>query len=131
MPNPSDDFREAIWAMGLEAPDHIEPGKFYRFPGFGMPSENTDCWCFLFEDGLGGCFGDPFAGVSERWQAGCSETWDASRSDSLSLEEQVAVRRRISNARAQAELDRKTKQKKERRANPRRSDNGEVADDGR
>ena len=52
------DFRDAIRAAGLEPPDVIEPGMMYRFPGVGKRNGNTAGWCKLFEDGLGGCFGD-------------------------------------------------------------------------
>jgi phage/plasmid primase-like uncharacterized protein len=65
-------FLEAIRAAGLQPPDVIEPGKLYRFPGVGKRNGNTAGWCRLFEDGLGGCFGD--------WASGLSETWQARRS---------------------------------------------------
>ena len=51
-------FREAIRATGLEPPDVIKLGKLQRFPGVGKRNGNTAAWCMLFDDGLGGCFGD-------------------------------------------------------------------------
>jgi putative DNA primase/helicase len=64
-------FLNAIRAAGLQPPDVIEPGKLYRFPGIGKCSGNTAGWCKLFEDGLGGVYGD--------WASGLSKTWRAKR----------------------------------------------------
>jgi len=62
-------FRAAIEAAGLTPPEHIEPGKFHRFPGAGKGASNRAGWCKLFEDGEGGQFGDWSTGLSETWQA--------------------------------------------------------------
>jgi len=51
-------FQAAIQAAGLTPPDAIEIGKIHRFPGVGKRNGNTAGWCMLFDDGLGGCFGD-------------------------------------------------------------------------
>ena len=35
MPEPGDQFRQAILATGLIPPERIKPGRFYRFNGAG------------------------------------------------------------------------------------------------
>jgi len=45
-------FREAMEALGLEPP-------------VGNRQSNRAGWCKLFDDGLGGCFGDGSSGLSE------------------------------------------------------------------
>jgi putative DNA primase/helicase len=89
------EFREAIRAAGLQPPDVIEPGRLYRFPGAGKRNGNTAGWCFLFEDGLGGVYGD--------WASGLSEHWQARRDKPPSTEEREAFARRVAAAKAQAE----------------------------
>jgi len=91
-------FRGAIRDAGLEPPDVIEPGKWHRFPGVDKSNGNTAGWCHLFEDGLGGCFGD--------WSSGLSETWQAKRDNPLSQSERVAFTRRVEEARKHAEAER-------------------------
>ena len=91
-------FRETIRAAGLEPPDVIEPGKIHRFPGYGKGSSNQAGWCRLFDDGLGGSFGD--------WSTGLSETWQAKRDKPYSRTERAAFARRAEEARRQAETER-------------------------
>ncbi len=86
-------FRDAIRAAGLEPPDVIEPGKLHRFPGVGKRNGNTAGWCKLFDDGLGGCFGDWSSGFSENWQP-------------FSQSERAAFMRRVEEARKHAEAER-------------------------
>lgn len=62
-------LRDSIEAAGLTPPEHIEPGRFHRFPGAGKPASNRAGWCKLFDDGEGGTFGDWSTGLSETWQA--------------------------------------------------------------
>lgn len=95
-------FRDAIRAAGLEPPDVIEPGKLHRFPGNGKRNGNTAGWCKLFDDGLGGCFGD--------WSTGFSETWQAKRDKPYSKAERAAFARRVEEAKRQAETVRRTRQ---------------------
>jgi len=66
--DPVTQFIAAMQEYGLEPPEYIEPGKLYRFPGVGKRPGNTAGWCKLFDDGLGGCFGDWSSGLSESWQ---------------------------------------------------------------
>ncbi len=91
-------FRDAIRAAGLEPPEVIEPGKLHRFPGIGKRNGNTAGWCKLFDDGLGGCFGD--------WSSGFTEKWQAKREKPFSQSERVAFMRRVEEARKQAETER-------------------------
>ena len=95
-------FRDAIRSTGLEPPDIIEPGKLHRFPGIGKRKSNTAGWCKLFDDGLGGCFGD--------FSSGFSQTWQAKQKKTLSRSERAAFRRHVSEARARAEKERKARQ---------------------
>lgn len=91
-------FRDAIQAAGLEPPDAIEPGKLHRFPGVGKSNGNTAGWCKLFDDGLGGCFGD--------WSSGISENWQAKREKPFSQSERAAFIRRVEEPRKHAEAER-------------------------
>ncbi len=88
-------FRDAIRAAGMEPPDVIEPGKIHRFPGIGKRNGNTAGWCKLFDDGLGGCFGD--------WSSGFTENWQAKRDKPFSQSEQAAFKRHIEETQKQAE----------------------------
>ena len=91
-------FRDAIRATGLEPPDVIEPGKLHRFPGVGKCNGNTAGWCKLFDDGLGGCFGD--------WSSGFSENWQAKRDKPFSKSERAAFIRRVEETKKRAEIER-------------------------
>lgn len=62
-------FVDAMVAAGLTPPADIESGRFYRFPGVGKSNGNTAGWCKLFDDGLGGAFGDFSSGFEQNWQA--------------------------------------------------------------
>lgn len=99
MNNSISQFKDVIQSAGLEPPDVIEPGKLHRFPGVGKRNGNTAGWCKLFDDGLGGCFGD--------WSSGFSETWQAKRDKPFSQSERAAFMRRVEEARKQAEAERK------------------------
>jgi putative DNA primase/helicase len=90
-------FRDAIRVVGLEPPDGIEPGKLHRFPGNGKRPSNRAGWCLLFDDGLGGCFGD--------WSTGFYETWQAKRDKPYSRTERAAFARRVKEAKRQAETE--------------------------
>lgn len=83
-------FRNAMRAAGLEPPDVIEVGKLHRFPGVGKRNANTAGWCKLFDDGLGGCFGD--------WSSGFSGNWQAERDIPLSATEREAFKRHVAEA---------------------------------
>lgn len=95
-------FRDAIRAAGLEPPDAIEPGRLHRFPGKGKGPSNRAGWCLLFDDGLGGRFGD--------WSSGLSETWQAKRDKPYSQAERAAFAGRVEEAKRQDEVERHTRQ---------------------
>lgn len=95
-------FRNAIRAAGLKPPEVIEPGRLHRFPGIGKRQSNRAGWCILFDDGLGGCFGD--------WSSSLSETWQTKRDKPFSPVERAAFLRRVEDARAHAKAERDTRQ---------------------
>ncbi|MBV5316899.1 MAG: hypothetical protein JZU50_03735, partial [Desulfobulbaceae bacterium] len=97
-----DAFRLAMRSAGLEPPEHIKPGKFYRFPGVGKHNGNKAGWCQLFPDGMGGIFGDHSNGLSESWQA--------ERERPITDAERVAFRRQVEESHKQAEQQRRTEQ---------------------
>lgn len=85
------DFRTALLTEGFEyIPDHIEPGKLYRFAGAGKPKSNTAGWCRLFPDCLGGVYGD--------WAQGFTSVWQSDERKSLSPEEKKRFKREIEQA---------------------------------
>ena len=96
-------FQNAIRTAGLEPPHGIEPGRLHRFPGNGKRPSNRAGWCLLFDDGLGGCFGD--------WSTGFSETWQAKRDKPYSGAERSALARRIEEAKRQTEAERSARQR--------------------
>jgi putative DNA primase/helicase len=63
------EFREAIESTGLLPPADLVAGKWVRFPGIGKKASNKAGFAFLFEDGLGGIFGDYSQGIKKVWQA--------------------------------------------------------------
>ena len=94
MCNATSQFRDEISATGLIPPDVIVPGKMHRFPGIGKRNGNTSGWCKLFDDELGGCFGD--------WSSGLSENWQIKREKSISRTERLAFKCRVERARTLA-----------------------------
>lgn len=102
MINTFNQFLDVIRVTGLAPPDTIEPGKLYRFPGVGKRKYNTAGWCILFDDGLGGCFGDWSSGLSENWQAKNNKIYTAS--------ERSAFKLYVADARAMAKKERQAKQ---------------------
>lgn len=96
MPVSPGSFRHAIRVAGLNPPDSIEPGRFYRFGGKGKPKGNADGWCKLFVDGKAGIFGD--------WSSGMSEHWQVEREVPMTPAERVAVQRQIEQAKIEAEM---------------------------
>jgi putative DNA primase/helicase len=80
----------------MSPPDVIHPGKLYRFPGVGKRNGNTAGWCRLFDDGLGGVFGD--------WSSGMSEYWQAKRDKPILQSERVAFMRHAEKIRKRVEV---------------------------
>lgn len=94
----SETFFEAMQAAGLTPPEHIEPDRFYRFPGIGKRNGNTAGWGKLFPDGLGGVYGD--------YSTGLSESWQADREKPLTETERAAFRQQVTEFRRHAEEQR-------------------------
>lgn len=92
-----DEFRQAITAAGLEAPDHIEPGRVIKFPGHQKSGSNKAAWCFMFDDLRGGVFGD--------YSTNMESTWQASNSAPYTLAERQAHLANIKAVQAQREAD--------------------------
>ncbi len=88
-------FGQAILEAGLTPPEHIELGRFHRFPGNGKCNGNTAGWCKLFSDGQGGVYGD--------YSTGLSESWQAERAQPMTKTEQDAFRRQVEESRRLAE----------------------------
>ena len=95
-------FRAAIRAVGMEPPDIIEKGKIYRFPGVNKGPRNRAGWCLLFDDGLGGCFGD--------WSAGFVRTWFGRRGPLYSYADLGAFPRSVEAARVQADAEHRARE---------------------
>jgi putative DNA primase/helicase len=94
-------FVDAMMAHGLTPPGTIEPGKMHRFPGEGKAHGNMAGWCKLFDDGVGGVFGDFSTGLSTYWQA--------ERDTPFNQVERDAFKRQIAEAKAQRDADEKTR----------------------
>jgi putative DNA primase/helicase len=95
--NPIGQFRDAIQAAGLIPPDTIEPGKLHRMPGMGKAGSNSAAWCKLFDDGIGGVFGD--------FSSGFESSWQAEREAKYSEAEIAAFKARIAEERKQREAE--------------------------
>jgi putative DNA primase/helicase len=97
MRNSAQQFSNAIKAAGLIPPDTIEPGKLHRMPGMGKAGSNSAAWCKLFDDGIGGVFGD--------FSSGFESSWQAEREAKYSETEIAAFKARIAEERKQREAE--------------------------
>jgi putative DNA primase/helicase len=88
-----DQFKQAIEAAGLTAPDTIIPGHWHKFPGFQKNGKNKAAYCFMFDDMRGGVFGD--------FSSGMATTWHAANSKPYTAEERGVHRARIAAIQAQ------------------------------
>ncbi|MDH5644190.1 MAG: toprim domain-containing protein, partial [Gemmatimonadota bacterium] len=61
----------------------IEVGKFYRCPGISKQNGNTSGWLKLFEDGLGGVYGDWASDFSAYWQAKLERPFSSAERDTF------------------------------------------------
>lgn len=95
--NNIDNFRQAMMAAGLNPPDHIEPGRFIKFPGHQKNASNKAAWCFMFEDLRGGVFGD--------YSSNMESTWQASNSTPYTSAERDSNRQRMAAMKAQRDAD--------------------------
>lgn len=90
-------FSDAIKAAGLIPPRAIEPGKLHRMPGAGKSGSNSAAWCKLFDDCIGGVFGD--------FSSGFESSWQADREAKYSESEIAAFKVRIAEERKQREAE--------------------------
>ncbi len=99
MNNSHQPFRDAIRAADMEPPKNIVPDELHRMPGKDKSHTNRAGWCILFDDGLGGCYGD--------WSRDLSETWRAKTSHSYTKAEQkeFAAYVKVADVMANIELE--------------------------
>lgn len=93
-----DEFRQAITAAGLEAPDVIhDDGAIHRFSPSGRGSDKP-AWYMLHSDGIpAGAFGD--------WRSGLQSTWCAKSDSAMTAAELADHRQRVKAMRAQRDAD--------------------------
>ena len=90
-------FKDAAYADGLTLPDEIELGKINRFPGADKSASNKAGWCKLFDDGIGGVYGD--------YSNGLSTTWQARRDKPFNQAERDAFKRQLAESKKQREAE--------------------------
>lgn len=93
---PENQLRNAMEINGIEPPEHIEmDGKIHRFrsgtKGKGGASDKTG-WYILFPDGVP-------AGRFGCWRSDIEQTWRANMDRTLSPAEEMAITRRMAEAR--------------------------------
>jgi putative DNA primase/helicase len=94
MSNPSEEFRQAITAAGLEAPDVIhDDGAIHRFNPSGRRG-GASAWYVLHSDGVA-------AGSFGCWREGLQSTWCAKSDNAMTAAERDAHRQRIKAMKAQ------------------------------
>ena len=93
-----DQFKQAIEAAGLTAPDTIIPGHWHKFPGLQKNAKNKAAYCFMFDDMRGGVFGDFSSGME-------TTTWQAANSKPYTAEERGVHRARIAAIQAQRDAE--------------------------
>ena len=91
-------FREAITAAGLQAPDVIhDDGALHRFKPSGRRG-GTSAWYVLHSDGIA-------AGVFGCWRTGLTSTWCAKADKAMTPAELEAHRQRVRAMKAQRDAD--------------------------
>ncbi len=98
MTDPTEQFRGAILAAGLNPPDEIHPdGTLHRFPGNGRRGDNSG-WYVLHTDGVP-------AGAFGCWREGFTQDWCSKTPDTMTQAEREAHRQRVAAMRQQREAD--------------------------
>ena len=98
-----DQFRQAIEAAGLTAPDRIvADGKLHRFASNGAPHDDAG-WYVLHDDGVP-------AGMFGCWRSSVSQTWCGKSDQQLTEAERTEHRRRVNAAKQQREADEQLRQ---------------------
>ena len=96
--NALDQFRDAITAAGLEAPDVLlDDGALHRFSASGKRGD-LSAWYVLHSDGVA-------AGVFGCWRAGLTSTWCAKSDKAMTPAELAAHRQRVKAMKAQRAAD--------------------------
>lgn len=98
MSNAIDEFRQAITAAGIEAPDDIHgDGAIHRFSPSGRGSDKP-AWYMLHLDGIpAGAFGD--------WRSGLQSTWCAKSDSAMTAAELADHRQRVKAMKVQRDAD--------------------------
>ncbi len=106
MTHPTDQFRLAMQAAGLDVPDTVhDDGVIHRFPTNGRRGD-TSGWYVLHTDGVPtGTFGC--------WRAGLQSVWCAVATDNMTAIEREAHRQCIQAMRAQRDAEEAARQKQE------------------
>lgn len=107
MSDPTEHFRLAITATGLEAPDKIHAdGKIHRFSTRGRRGDDSG-WYLLHLDGIpAGSFGC--------WREGLTQTWCGKSDDAMTQAEREAHRQRVKAMKAQREAEHAQRQQEAR-----------------
>ena len=93
-----DQFRTAIEAAGIQAPDHIEDdSQLYRFATNGKASDKSGYYVLH-------CDGVP-AGMFGCWRTGLHSTWCSKSNTAMTEAERQEHRRRMEAMQAQREAD--------------------------
>jgi putative DNA primase/helicase len=106
MNHPTEQFRSAIEAAGLAAPDVIhDDGALHRFATAGRRGDVSG-WYVLHSDGIA-------AGTFGCWRAGLHSTWCAKADSAMTAAEREAHRQRIKAMRLQREAAESARHKEE------------------
>lgn len=89
----AEQFRAAIAAAGLTAPDKIVSGKFTRFSSNGKPRDDAGWYIFHDDDRPAGRFGCNRAGVDSTWKGDAPEWTPEQRRDWQERMRQVEAER--------------------------------------
>ena len=96
MTDPTEEFRKTLQAAGLTPPDTLIPGKLHRCPSNDRHGD-TAGWCKLFDDGMGGVYGDH--------RSSTSETWQFRQADRMSDTDREAFRQQVEQARRERDAE--------------------------
>lgn len=96
MTDPTQEFRQTLQAAGLTPPDTLIPGKLHRCPSNDRHSDKAG-WCKLFDDGMGGVYGDH--------RSSTSETWQFRQADRMSDADRESFRQQVEQARRERDAE--------------------------
>lgn len=96
MTDPTQEFRQTLQAAGLTPPDTLIPGKLHRCPSNDRHGDKAG-WCKLFDDGMGGVYGD--------FRSSTSETWQFRQADRMSDADRESFRQQVEQARRERDAE--------------------------